>query len=338
MWRWLIPLAVACLVALGLVKASQQPSQGTIATITSSQRAAQPLGPSHPCGARAAGPGRYRHVVWFMLGSRSFGDVIGKFSKATYVNQLATRCGLATNYNAVTHPELPNVVASVAGTPAGLTRNRCAPCQTSQRSLFSQVGTWAVYAESMPSPCTTVDDPDQQYSARRNPATFFPGLRCRQRDLPLGTVDDGPLTHALATNSLPQLTVVVPNECDSMGFHRACGVSRAGDFVALGDLWLESWMNEVLSSRAYRSGTTAIFVTWADGSPAKPVDHDCVHAPIPSCHVAALVIAPSVKPGTKSGERFTHYSLLRTTEELLGISTYLGGAADAPSMRKAFGL
>ena len=39
-----------------------------------------------------------------------------------------------------------------------------------------------------------------------------------------------------------------------------------------------------------------------------------------------------------SGARFDHYSLLRTTEELLGIPEYLGQAAHARSMRKAFNL
>jgi hypothetical protein len=33
-----------------------------------------------------------------------------------------------------------------------------------------------------------------------------------------------------------------------------------------------------------------------------------------------------------------HYSLLRTTEEMLGLTTYLGEAANAVSMRSAFGL
>src|SRR5947207_10080150 len=123
-----------------------------------------------------------------------------------------------------------------------------------------------------------------------------------------------------------------------MGFSRAGGVCRAADFVALGDLWLASWMRRILDSKTYRSGDTAVFVTWIDGSPAKPVDQDCTHAAAPGCHVPALVVAPSVRPGTKSAERFTHYSLLRTTEELLGVPRYLGGAARAPSMRKAFGL
>ena len=50
-----------------------------------------------------------------------------------------------------------------------------------------------------------------------------------------------------------------------------------------------------------------------------------------------MVVAPSVSPGTVAGDAFTHYSLLRTQEELLGVP-FLGQAATAPSMRAAFGL
>jgi hypothetical protein len=50
------------------------------------------------------------------------------------------------------------------------------------------------------------------------------------------------------------------------------------------------------------------------------------------------VIAPSVKPGTVARGSFDHYSLLRTTEELLGLHRFLGAAAAAASMRGAFGI
>jgi hypothetical protein len=44
--------------------------------------------------------------------------------------------------------------------------------------------------------------------------------------------------------------------------------------------------------------------------------------------------------GTKTSRAFSHYSLLRTTEELLGIGTFLGHAADAAtlSMRSEFNI
>ena len=55
------------------------------------------------------------------------------------------------------------------------------------------------------------------------------------------------------------------------------------------------------------------------------------------CHVATVIVSPSTPAGRRSGQLFNHYSLLRTTEALLGLSP-LGEAARASSMVKAFGL
>jgi hypothetical protein len=68
-----------------------------------------------------------------------------------------------------------------------------------------------------------------------------------------------------------------------------------------------------------------VFITWdeSDG---------------PANRIPTLVIAPSVKPGTVARGSFDHYSLLRTTEELLGLHRFLGAAAAAASMRGAFGI
>jgi hypothetical protein len=46
-----------------------------------------------------------------------------------------------------------------------------------------------------------------------------------------------------------------------------------------------------------------------------------------------VAITPSVRPGTVLTATVNHYSLLRTTEEMLGITTYLGKASSAPSLR-----
>jgi hypothetical protein len=49
------------------------------------------------------------------------------------------------------------------------------------------------------------------------------------------------------------------------------------------------------------------------------------------------VVAPSARPGTVSGTTVNHYSLLRATEEMLGLPL-LGQAAAAPELRSGFGI
>ena len=51
-----------------------------------------------------------------------------------------------------------------------------------------------------------------------------------------------------------------------------------------------------------------------------------------------VFITPSTHPGTVLTASVNHYSLLRSTEEMLGIKNYLGAAATAPSMRAAFNM
>jgi hypothetical protein len=72
----------------------------------------------------------------------------------------------------------------------------------------------------------------------------------------------------------------------------------------------------ILNSQSYRAGRTAIFLVF---------DED---TPIPN-----FVVAPSVVPGTVIQGSYSHYSLLRTTEEMLGISPKLLNAGTALSLR-----
>jgi hypothetical protein len=59
-----------------------------------------------------------------------------------------------------------------------------------------------------------------------------------------------------------------------------------------------------------------------------------------SCRVPTIVISPTTRPGTASGLPFTHYSLLKTTEQLLGIPEHLGRAKETRtrSLRSRFRL
>jgi hypothetical protein len=81
-----------------------------------------------------------------------------------------------------------------------------------------------------------------------------------------------------------------------------------------------------------------VFITWDEGSGGYPIE-DCDDSTSTdnSCHVPAIVISPSTPAGTRSGTFFDHYSLLATTEQLLGLPR-LGSAASAPAMTAAFHL
>jgi phospholipase C len=225
---------------------------------------------------------------------------------------------LATNYHGITHPSLPNYLAATGGSTFGVTDdNPPSSHPIAGASIFSQLGArWRSYEESMPSNCLLSNS--GTYAVKHNPAGYYTGIRtaCGSQDVPMGSTSSGAFHTALTTGTLPAFSFVTPNMCDDM---HDCS-------VATGDAWLSKWMTQILASPAYTAGKTAVVVTFDenDGSAGNLV--------------STIVIAPSVIAGTRSGTSFNHYSLLRTTEEMLGLPTTLNASATAASMRSAFHL
>jgi phospholipase C len=257
-------------------------------------------------------------VIWIWLENRSYSAVLGSGAAAPNLKSYAGRCGLATSYTAITHPSLPNYLAATSGSTGGVTSD-CGPAECPQQrgSLFGQLADagrqWRSYEESMPGNCAL--DPAAPYASKHNPAAYFTPVRndCRRWDVPMGG-STGAFASDLSRRTLPAFAFVTPNLCDD---GHDCSTSTA-------DRWLGTWLGRITRSAAYRLGDTAVFVTWDEG-----VGSDQ--------QIATVVVAPTVPRGLRVSTPFTHYSLLRTTEELLGLAP-LGAAARARSMRSAFRL
>lgn len=251
--------------------------------------------------------------------------------QSRYVNgTLIPDCGLATNYHSISHPSLPNYIAATSGGVNGITGD-CDPakCPLSGPSLFSQTTSWRSYQESMPANCAQADS--GTYPVDHNPAVYYSVAadRCAVSDVPLGATSSGRFAADLVNGTLPAFALVVPDSCNST---ETCSIPT-------GDSWLGTWIPAIARSSAYRSGKTAVFVTWDEGKRGSKGE-DCLATPSDtSCHVATLVISPYTRPRTSSSTLFTHYSLLKTTEQMLGLGL-LGHAADSStsSMRAAFHL
>jgi hypothetical protein len=259
---------------------------------------------ANPCIA-APVPAAWHHVVWIWMENKDYAQIMAS-AGGPYLNALAGRCGLATNYHAITHPSLPNYIAATSGGTQGVTDD-AAPSShpLTAPSIFEELGpSWRALEESMPTNCALTDS--GRYAVRHNPAAYYTRIRaaCAQQDVPLGA----PALDAA-------FTFITPNLCDDM---HDCPVST-------GDAWLQSFVPQLIATPQYQNGDTAIMITFDenDGSPTN--------------HVSTIVVAPSVAPGTQDATPYTHYSLLRTTEEMLGVPA-LGAAASATSMRAGFRL
>jgi hypothetical protein len=300
-----IVLSLAVLAALTMLAACG----GSGSTASSAQATAPQVAPAAAaagvCG-RAGATAPIRRVVWIVMENHSYSQIIGS-GQAPYINRLASSCGLATRFTAEAHPSLPNYIAMTSGSTQGISDDDGPSAhRLSAPSIFSQLGSnWRALQESMPRACAPSDS--GSYAVRHNPPTYYTRVRraCAAQDVPL--------------RNPPQLsarfTFVTPNMCHDM---HSCSVRT-------GDRWLAGWLPRAVRSPQYRSGSTAIFITWDEDEGSSEQ------------HIPTIVVSPRTRKGTRSATAFNHYSLLRTTEELLGLPP-LGAASGAPSMRGAFGL
>ena len=317
---WEKPVRKTLLLAAALMLAAIGPASGIAAT---SPAAAA----SGPCGTTSTAP-TYQHVIWIWMENHSLSGIIGNTSQAPYLNSLAAECGLATNYHNISHPSLPNYLAATSGLsmsqlPVGSYQD-CgvsSSCETSAPSIFGQGETWKAYQESMPSSCYKKNS--GEYVIRHNPPPYFTSLSgCATDDVPYSQ-----LATDLANNTLPAFSFITPNLIDDM--HDGT--------IADGDSWLASHLPTILNSAAYQGGHTAVFITWDEGSGGSAMESCAANTSDSSCRVAMLVISPSTPAGATSATLFNHYSLLGTTEQLLGLAK-LGQAASYPTLVSAFSL
>ncbi len=231
---------------------------------------------------------------------------------APYENALRARCGSSSTYEAVGSPSLPNYIGATAGDTFGISDDGAPSVHpVTADNLFRQARAAGIgarsYEEAMPAPCALMSS--GRYAVKHNPAAYFVGGddrdACERDDVAFDRfVDD------VRSGSLSGFSFVTPDLCNDT---HDCS-------VATGDSWLATLIPQIVQSAPFQSGTTAVFVVWDEPTP-----------------MPLLVIAPSVAPATDAPGPFDHYSLLRTTEELLGLPL-LGNAASAPSMRDTFGL
>lgn len=254
-----------------------------------------------PCGTTTTYRANYAHVVWIVMENHSRTEVL---PAGSYVAGLAAECTEGTNYHAVTHPSLPNYLAMTSGSTQGVVDDGPPSSHpVAGASIFAQTS-WRSLQESMPSPCARSDA--YPYMVKHNPAAYYTNLSaCGSQDVPLASTPD--LSAAF--------TFITPNMCNDT---HDCSVGT-------GDAWLSGILPKIFAMPQYQDGSTAVFLTW---------DEDDSSA---SNNVALIGMSAYAHPGQKTATAYNHYSLLKTSEDMLGVSQ-LGGAVGAADMRSALGL
>ncbi len=228
--------------------------------------------------------------------NHSFEEALnGKFTAS-----LAAKYRVAANYHAIIHPSVPNYLALTSGQTWGVRDDgyHVLPRSDIGSQLTKAGVSWRAYMEGLTTDgCLNSPLP---YDPGHNPFAFYGG-RCPSNVVPLTAQASD-----LASNT-PRFSWISPDRCHDT---HDCPVS-------VGDAWLQGEVTSIMASSAWKSNGV-LFITWDedDGS----TDNQ----------VLTLVIAPDLHH-LESQQLYTHYSLLATIEDLLGVGR-LGSAAQANPM------
>jgi hypothetical protein len=279
-------IAITLLTAACASSTSAIHTSGPTASPSPSEFAAPAPTPSPepPSPSPTAAPAT--HVFVIVMENHSIEQALGP--GASYTNTLVQKYALATDYRAVSHPSLPNYLALTSGSTWGIADDgyRALPAGRDLGSQLTAAGvSWRAYMESMTGGCFHSAPP---YALKHNPFAYYGGA------CPANVVSTAGLSADLAAGATPRFVWITPNLCNDT---HDCG-------VATGDQWLSHVVPEITRSVAWQLGGV-LFITWdeSNGGPN---------------HVAALVIAPNLKAHS-SARAYTHYSLLATIEDYLGV-------------------
>lgn len=266
-----------------------------------------------PAGSTLSVP-RRGHVWVVVFENKDDNEIIGS-KDAPFFNELISKGAVTEAYQGIAHPSQPNYLALVSGSTQGILDNDAHTVDAP--TVFDQLDAagldWRVAAENVPPGCfqgataTGGADGPGTYARKHEPAITFQSIssdpqRCaRIVGFSSFQADAAPFQ------------LVIPHLCHDM---HDCGVSD-------GDAWLRSFIPRITDSPAFQQDGLLV-ITFDEGVHGDQ-DND----------VTTVVLGPGVKPGFVTSVPHSHYSLLRTIQEALGLPC-LAASCDANTLGEVF--
>lgn len=278
----------------------------------------------------AAGIPQFSHVFLLVLENHSYTDVIGSASMP-YLNSLASKNALATQYYADAHPSLPNYFELTVGEGTSITGTEgdsfsgTVTQDNVVRALVAAGKPWKAYLESLPSVGYSGGD-SAPYVVRHNPFVYFSDVK-QSSTQSANVVPFTQLSTDIASGALPDYGFISPN-VNNDAHNCPAGMSTCADTqkLAAADQWLSTNVPPLLSSAAFKNSLLIIVFDEAE-------DADITHG---GGQVAMVLVSPLVKQGYQSTTFYQHESILRLMMKGLGVSDLPGSAATAPDMTEFF--
>ena len=296
---------VATVTSLPVNTATPAPVVNTVTSVATVSQTQVPL----------PGVSAIQHVFVVVMENHSYKEVWNTGS-SPYITSLGNAYARATNYRATSHPSLPNYLDLYGGGHYGITTD-CSPsasCHVNATNLADNLDakglTWKGYMESMPSNCYLKTS--GKYAPRHNPMVYFDDIytnsaRCNAHDVPY-TALSADLASASTT---PNYSLIVPNLCNDM---HDCSITT-------GDNWLKANLPAILNSPACTVDKCLLILTWDEDDGSQ------------SNQVLTIFAGSGAKTGgVTSSVAYTHFSLLRTIENIFGLPNQTSKDAAASPM------
>jgi hypothetical protein len=297
-----------------------------------------------------------RTVFLIVLENTNWSQIEGS-EHAPYINKvLLPRAAYARQYYNPPnlHPSEPNYLWLEAGANFGITNDENPSINhqsTTQHlvTLLDQKGiSWKSYQEDISGtdcPLTS----NGLYAPKHNPMVFFDDVTDTNNPNSTHCINHvrpfSELAADLQNNTVARYNFIIPNLCNDMHNHTGCVHS---DPIQNGDEWLANNVPAILNSQAYAEGGV-LFITWDEGSGndagggiASILDKAFRFITRDEGSgndgpIGLIVLSPNARGGGYSNSiHYTHSSLLRTIQEIFGITPFLGDAAQATDVSDLF--
>jgi phosphatidylinositol-3-phosphatase len=339
--------------------ATSPPASGPVSKPDPQSPAAKPSAPTPEAG-------RIKHVFVVSLTSPGYEAAFGAASQMPYLSgTLRPQGQLLSGYSLIADAGLANSVAAIAGQPPNpSTEANCStyaefpagsrpdpkgivpgagcvyPVEalTIADQLTSARLRWRAYVDGMvdeagqpdncvhPTAGATDQPPPGGYAARRNPFVYFHSLLdlgdCAINDLPLPQLE----TDLRKVETTANYSFVSPSPC-SGGASDQCPEGAPSGATAA-DAFLSQWVPKILASPAYKRDGLLI-VSFDEIDPATAATAATL-PPTPR-GVGTLLLSRFATAGAIDATAYDPYSLLRSLEDLFGLSHL--GRADGAAVR-----
>jgi hypothetical protein len=292
-WVGILAAVAAVLVLLPMPATARPADLGT--------RLAAPVAVIEHRTNGIAYPTSIHHVIQIWFENKELGQVLRQ--KAPYEHTLAQTYALAGQFYSVRHGSEPDYLA---GTSA-INKDTYLVGGYSVKNVGDLVRakgmTWGSYFDGMPYACDPNVDWTTGYQKTHNPFVQYHDVWDNQTYCKAHVQTLSAWNATVKSGKIPNYVLIVPSL-----FH-----DQHSGTIGAGSTWLQDLMRPIVSASWFSS--TAVIVTYDEGQPGSPAGFNSSFGG----NIYTVVVSPYAHMAYNSSHPYQTYSLLTTTEWLLGL-------------------